>query len=204
MDEQPTPGKRAASEYDKMVAGQWYDANFDAAIRERRAAADDLCWRINQMAPHDPARDDALRDLIGEFGTDVEILGPLYVDYGERVRIGDGCFINHGAYLMDGGGITIGDHVFIGPNLGAYTAIHPLVADERNRGLERALPITIESNVWIGGDVTILPGVTIGAGAVVGAGSVVTKDVPAGVVAAGNPCRVLRPITDADRIEPQA
>ena len=129
-----------------------------------------------------------------------ELLSPLYVDYGERVRIGDGCFINHGAYLMDGGGITIGSHVFIGPNLGAYTAVHPLVAEERNQGLERALPIVIGDNVWIGGDVTILPGVTIGAEAVIGAGSVVTKDVPAGVVAAGNPCRVLRPITEADRI----
>ena len=96
--------------------------------------------------------------------------------------------------------ITIGSHVFIGPNLGAYTAVHPLVAEERNQGLERALPIVIGDNVWIGGDVTILPGVTIGAEAVIGAGSVVTKDVPAGVVAAGNPCRVLRPITEADRI----
>ncbi len=187
-------------EYEKMIAGQWYDANFDAGIRERRARADELCWRLNQMAPRDPARDELLRELFPQLGESVELLSPLYVDYGERVRIGDGCFINHGAYLMDGGGITIGSHVFIGPNLGAYTAVHPLVAKERNQGLERALPIVIGDNVWIGGDVTILPGVTIGAEAVIGAGSVVTKDVPAGVVAAGNPCRVLRPITEADRI----
>ena len=101
---------------------------------------------------------------------------------------------------MDGAPITIGRHVFIGPNFGAYTAQHPLVARERNQGIERALPITIEDDCWIGGDVKVMPGVTIGRGSVVGAGSVVTKDVPEGVVAMGVPAKVVRPITDVDRV----
>ena len=96
--------------------------------------------------------------------------------------------------------MTLGSHVFVGPDCGFYTATHPLVAEERNAGWERALPITVGDNVWIGAKACLLPGVTVGEGAVVGAGSVVVRDVPPGVVAAGNPCRVLRPVTEADRV----
>ena len=112
----------------------------------------------------------------------------------ELAAIGADTFINHGAYLMDCGGITIGRHCFIGPNCGMYTANHPISPRERNQGLENAKPIVIGDNCWLGGDVTILPGVTIGENTVIGAGSVVTKDIPANVVAVGNPCRVLRSI----------
>ena len=115
---------------------------------------------------------------------------------------GDGSFLNHGAYLMDGAAITIGKRCFLGPNCGLYTASHPLDPAQRALGLERALPITLEDDVWLGGHVVILQGVTVGAGSVIGAGSVVTRDIPPGVVAAGNPCRVLRPIAEADRIRP--
>ena len=101
---------------------------------------------------------------------------------------------------MDCAPITIGSHCFIGPNCGMYTAIHPMLPDERNQGLECAKPITLGDNIWLGGDVTILPGVTIGSGSVIGAGSVVTKDIPAGVLAYGNPCRVIRPLTEQDHI----
>lgn len=188
------------SERDRRDAGLWYDANFDEGLCAERAAADDACHRLNQLPPHAPERDEALRELLGEVGEGVEVLGPLYVDYGYNVRIGDGSFLNHGAYLMDGAPITIGSHVFVGPNLGAYTAQHPLVAEERNRGLERALPITVEDDVWIGADVKLMPGVTVGRGSVIGAGSVVTRDVPAGVVAMGCPCRPVREIGDADRV----
>ncbi|WP_455137690.1 sugar O-acetyltransferase [Thermophilibacter sp.] len=187
-------------EKDRRDAGLWYDANFDEALLAERAAADDACHRLNALAPGDPARHDILGELLGHLGEGVTILEPLYVDYGYNVAIGDGCFINHGAYLMDGAPITIGDHVFIGPNFGAYTAQHPLVAEERNRGLERALPVTIGDDVWIGGDVKVMPGVTIGPGAVVGAGSLVTRDVPANTLAMGSPCRPVRAITDADRV----
>lgn len=100
---------------------------------------------------------------------------------------------------MDCAPITIGNDVFIGPNLEAYTAQHPLVAAERNLGVERALPITIEDDCWLGGDVKIMPGVTIGRGCVIGAGSIVTRDIPAGMLAVGNPCRPVRKITEADR-----
>lgn len=188
------------TEKDKRDAGLWYDANFDEALLAERAAADEACHRLNAMAPGDPARPGLLRELLGAVGEGVTILEPLYVDYGYNVRIGEGTFINHGAYLMDCAPITIGSHVFIGPNFGAYVAQHPLVAEERNRGLERALPITIGDDVWIGGDVKVMPGVTIGSGSVIGAGSLVTRDVPAGVVAMGSPCRPVREITDADRV----
>lgn len=188
------------TEAQRRDCGLWYDANNDAGLSEERTRADDICFLLNQTPPSDrDGREKILRALLGQMGEDVEILNPLYVDYGYNVSIGAGSFINHGAYLMDGAPIRIGEHVFIGPNFGAYTAQHPLTAAERNAGLERALPITIGDDVWIGGDVTVLPGVTVGHGAVIGAGSVVTHDVPAGVVVAGNPCRVLREIIENDR-----
>ena len=101
---------------------------------------------------------------------------------------------------MDGAPVTIGKHCFIGPNCGMYTANHPLNVEERNQGLELAQPITVGDNVWIGADVTILPGITIGEGSVIGAKSLVNKDIPANVIAVGNPCRVVREITEEDRI----
>lgn len=189
------------TEREKLERGLWYDANYDEDLCRERERANELAHRLNQASPGDAAaRESLLRKLLGHVGEHVEVLSPLYVDYGRNVSIGDWSFLNHGAYLMDGAPITIGSHVFVGPNLGAYTAQHPLVAEERNLGLERALPITIEDDVWIGGDVKIMPGVTIGRGSVIGAGSVVTRDVPAGVVAMGSPCHPVRPITDADRV----
>lgn len=189
------------TEREKLERGLWYDANYDEDLCRERERANELAHRLNQTSPGNAAlRESLLRELLGHVGEHVEVLSPLYVDYGRNVSIGDWSFLNHGAYLMDGAPITIGSHVFVGPNLGAYTAQHPLVAEERNLGLERALPITIEDDVWIGGDVKIMPGVTIGRGSVIGAGSVVTRDVPAGVVAMGSPCHPVRPITDADRI----
>ena len=189
------------TEREKLERGLWYDANYDEDLCRERERANELAHRLNQASPGDAAaRESLLRKLLGHVGEHVEVLSPLYVDYGRNVSIGDWSFLNHGAYLMDGAPITIGSHVFVGPNLGVYTAQHPLVAEERNLGLERALPITIEDDVWIGGDVKIMPGVTIGRGSVIGAGSVVTRDVPAGVVAMGSPCHPVRPITEADRV----
>ncbi len=186
---------------ERMEKGLWYDANFDQELLALRENADELCFRFNHTNPKNAEeRDDILSQLIPDRGKDTVILAPLYADYGIKTTIGDGTFINHNAYLMDGGTITIGSHCFIGPNCGMYTADHPLIAQERNRGYELALPIVIKNNVWIGADVTILPGVTIGEGSVIGGKSVVTKDIPAGVIAVGNPCRVMRPITEADSI----
>ena len=189
------------TEREKLERGMWYDANYDEELRAARAAAAEIVFDFNQARPGDAERRAGLlRQLLGSVGENVEVLSPLQVDYGCNVSLGSWSFLNHGAYLMECAPISIGSHVFIGPNFGAYTAQHPLVADERNRGLERALPITIEDDVWIGGDVKDMPGVTIGHGSVIGAGSLVTRDVPAGVVAMGSPCRVVRPITNADRI----
>ncbi|HIY73762.1 sugar O-acetyltransferase [Intestinimonas butyriciproducens] len=191
------------TEQEKMAAGLWYDANFDPELLAARTKAEELCAAFNAAAPGDAERRGALlRALIPDLGEGVTILSPFYTDYGSNCRIGAGSFLNHGVYLMDGAPITLGRNCFLGPSCGLYTANHPLNAVQRAQGLERALPITLGDDVWLGGNVVILPGVTIGSGSVIGAGSVVTHDIPPGVVAAGNPCRVLRPITEADRVQP--
>lgn len=188
------------TEREKMQQGLWYDANYDPELLAERDRAEALTFRLNHTPPGDPAREDILSVLLPHRGENVVLLTPFYTDYGYNCRIGADTFINRGAYLMDGAPITIGAHCFIGPHCGMYTATHPLIPAERNRGLEQARPITIGDNVWIGADVTILSGVTIGAGSVIGAKSLVTRDIPPGVLAVGNPCRVLRPITEADRV----
>lgn len=187
---------------ERMEKHLWYDANFDQELLKMREKADELCFRFNQTSPKQvEKREEILDQLIPEHGKNTVVLAPVTADYGVKTTIGDGSFINHNAYFMDGGTITLGNNCFVGPNCGMYTAIHPLIAEERNKGLEKALPITIGNNVWIGGDVTILPGVTIGDGAVIGAKSCVTKDIQANVIAVGNPCKVVRNITEADRIK---
>lgn len=190
------------TEREKMLLGMWYDANYDEGLLEERLQAEELYFAYNQTDPRETERkEQLLQALFPNMEKEVVILSPIYTDYGYNCRIGEATFINHGAYLMDAGKITIGSHCFIGPNCGMYTAIHAMLPEERNRGIERAKPIVLGDNVWLGGDVTILPGVTIGSNTVIGAGSVVTKDIPSGVVAAGNPCRVMREITQADAME---
>lgn len=189
------------TERNKMERGFWYDANNDAELLTQREEAEALCYALNQTAPKmRERREDILSSLLPNRGEGTTILSPFYADYGCNCLIGSNTFINHNAYLMDGAPIRIGSWCFIGPNCGMYTATHPLLAEERNQGLEKAKPITVGDNVWIGADVTILPGVTIGANSVIGAKSVVTQDIPGHVVAAGNPCRVLRAITGQDSI----
>lgn len=189
------------TEREKCAAGLWYDANNDSELCAEREHADGLCCKINQLPAKSEERSALMAELFPHMAESAEILSPVHTDYGKGCYIGEHTFINRGAYLMDGDTITIGSHCFIGPNLGAYTAQHPLLPAERNLGLERALPITIGDNCWLGGDVKIMPGVTIGEGSVIGAGSIVTKDIPAGVVAMGAPCKVVRAITDADSIQ---
>ena len=193
------------TESEKMKLGLWYDANFDDELVQQRLIAEDLCFELNSTRPSKTEdRNAILNQLIPSLGKNCTILSPFITDYGCCCSIGHDTFINHNAYLMDGGGITIGHHCFIGPNCGMYTATHPALAEERNQGLEKALPIVIGDNCWIGADVTILPGVTIGSNTIIGAKSVVTKDIPDHVIALGNPCRVLRPITEDDRILEEA
>ncbi len=189
------------TESEKMRQGLWYDANFNEDVLKQQMTAKNLCFDLNNTRPIEKdKRNEILKELLPNLEENCIILSPFMVDYGCYSHIGHDTFINHNAYLMDGGGITIGHHCFIGPNCGIYTAVHPTLAEERNLGLEKALPVVIGNNCWIGGDVTILPGVTIGEGTVIGAKSVVTKDIPANVIAVGNPCRVLRSITEKDSI----
>lgn len=124
---------------------------------------------------------------------------PFHCEYGNHIEVGENFYANVNCIMLDVGKITIGDNVLFGPNVSIHTAGHPIHPESRNSGYEYGIPVTIGSNVWIGGSCVILPGVSIGNNVVIGAGSVVTKDIPDNVCAAGNPCRVIREITDADR-----
>ena len=190
------------TEREKMLAGQWYDANNDPELLQARTQAMDLCFELNQLKPsQEQERLDKLRQLLGcDPPENLVLLSPFTCDYGRNIHLGRNVFVNINCYFMDGASITIGDNAFIGPSCGFYTANHPLAFPPRNAGLEKALPITLGDNVWLGANVTVLPGVTIGSGCVIAAGSVVTKDIPANHLAAGVPCRVLRPISQTESL----
>ena len=191
------------TEQEKMAAGLWYDANFDPELLAARTKAEELCAAFNAAAPGDAERRGALlRALIPDLGEGVTILSPFYTDYGSNCRIGAGSFLNHGVYLMDGAPITLGRNCFLGPSCGALHRQPPPERRPARPGIGAGPPHHPGGRRLAGRDVVILPGVTIGSGSVIGAGSVVTHDIPPGVVAAGNPCRVLRPITEADRVQP--
>ena len=195
-------GWKAMTEREKMLSGALYRAGAPELVQARRRAKE-LCSRFNQEAVQDPeAGARLLRELLGEAGDDISIQPMFWCDYGCNIRMGSQIEINHNCVILDCAPVAFGDHVFIGPNCGFYTAGHPLDAAPRNAGLEFARPITVGDNVWFGGNVAVLPGVTIGSGAVIGAGSVVSRDVPPNVVAAGSPCRVLRPIHPGGTEEP--
>jgi maltose O-acetyltransferase len=175
---------------ERMLAGKSYRADDpDLAADSRRAAA--LLARYNAEQDREVRRD-LLAELVGSVGGASTVRSPLQCDYGYQIHIGAYCFVNWGAVFLDVAPITLGDHVQIGPNVQLLTATHPLEAGPRRDGWEGSAPITLGDNVWLGGGVIVLPGVTIGADTVVGAGSVVTRDLPAGVLAVGNPARVVR------------
>lgn len=181
--------------FDKMVAGKWYIGADDAELRASYQQAKENCFRLNQVSPVEKDKQRYWLEklfTVDNLGEGFELLTPVTVDYGINTHFGANCYVNHNCYFMDCAPITFGAHVFIGPNCGFYTAHHPLDYPRRNTGMEKALPITVGDNVWFGGHVVVTPGITIGSGSVVGAGSVVTHDVPAGVLVAGNPARVLR------------
>ncbi len=163
-------------------------------------AADDLRARCildrfeAGLADEDALRRALLAELFAAFGEGVVVRPPFHCDYGSNIRIGRGTFFNFGCVVLDCNAVSIGEDVQIGPAVQIYTPDHPLDARTRRSGLESARPVTIGDNVWLGGGAIVCPGVTIGADTVVGAGSVVVRDLPPGVVAAGNPCRVLRPL----------
>lgn len=187
------------TEKQKMLMGIIYNAE-EACLIEERNRAKSLTKQYNESRQEDrDHRKYLMGQIFGKLGQNVHLEAPFYLDYGYRTTIGDDFFSNFNLTILDGGGVEIGDRVFIGPNVGIYTANHPIDVRRREKGYEWALPVKIGNKVWIGGGVTILPGVTIGDNTVIAAGSVVTKDIPANVVAAGNPCKVIKEAEEGDR-----
>ena len=182
------------NEKEKMLLGKWYDAT-DQELVKQRLNAKDLCFELNQIKPSNlEKRNSIINKLLGYQPDNLELLSPFTCDYGNNIVLGKNVFINSNCYFMDGAKITVGDNVFIGQSCGFYTANHPLDYQTRNQGIEQALPILIGNNVWLGGNVIVLPGVEIGDGCVIGAGSVVTKDIEANSIATGVPCKVIKKI----------
>lgn len=198
------------TEREKMFAGKIYDP-FSEGMPEQRTNAHRLCSLYNATTEIDEEeRKQILDELMPDRGEGVYLQGPIYFDFGIHTVMGKGSYANFNFTVLDEGKVTIGESVFIGPNVSLLTPIHPLCYQDRNAffnektghvtNLERAGAITIGDNCWLGGSVTVCGGVTIGEGCVIGAGSVVTRDIPANSLAAGNPCRVIRQITDEDRL----
>ena len=180
------------TEKEKMLAGELYDP-LDPQLSEERLQARLLLKQLNDSREDYPIeRSRILKELIPNAGEGLWLQPPFYCDYGYNIIVGEKVFFNFNCVVLDVMPVTIGNRTLFGPNVQIYTATHPLNYKERASGVEYAKPVTIGEDVWIGGSVVICPGVTIGNRCVIGAGSVVTKDIPAGVFAAGNPCRVIR------------
>jgi len=191
-----TPGRDARTQRERMLAGDLYIAD-DPELARDSQRAQTLLQQFNGSVPSDPdARRRILDDLLGSLGDGAEIRPPFHCDYGYQTHIGARTFVNFGLVALDVAPIRIGDDVQIGPHVQLLTPTHPLEPELRRAKWEAAEPITIGDNVWLGGAVVVCPGVTIGADTVVGAGSVVLRDVPAGVLVAGVPARVVRSLAE--------
>lgn len=198
------------TEREKMTSSLMYDA-YDEDLTTARDYVRQLAIDFNRTNQYEKEkRQEILKNLVGSLGKNVSFEPNIRFDYGFNTEIGDNCSFNFNSVFLDCALIKIGNNVLVGPNVSFLTPVHPLVSEERNMRIyedgsihlfEYAKPITVGNNVWICGDVTINPGVTIGNDVVIGSGSVVTTDIPSGVVAAGVPCKVIRKITDKDRME---
>ena len=183
------------TEKDKMLSGELYDAGSDSKLFEERIKCKKLCQKFNSTTLDNISeRKNILSEIIGKTGEKYWIEPNFFCDYGYNIEIGENFYMNHNCVILDPAKVTFGDNVFIGPNCGFYTAGHPLDFEIRNKGLEFAKPIKVGNNVWIGGNVCVMPDVTIGDNVVIGAGSVVTKNIPSNTVAVGNPCKVMKKI----------
>ncbi|MFN7140788.1 MAG: sugar O-acetyltransferase [Limisphaerales bacterium] len=179
------------TEKEKMLAGELYDP-LDPELSRERQRCRDLCKLLNDSREdQEEERRRILGELVG-YSTDAWIQPPFFCDYGYNIALGKKVFFNFNCVVLDVMRVEIGDNVLFGPSVQIYTATHPMNAAERRKWLEFARSVTIGSDVWVGGGAIICPGVTIGHGSVIGAGSVVTRSIPPGMFAAGNPCRVIR------------
>ena len=180
---------------EKMAAGEVY-WGFNPDFGPLLDKGQDFCFQYNQTSPSDREhKRHLLEGFLRKVGRNVLPNSPINIDLG-NMEIGDDTIINFNFVALDEALIKIGNNCFIGPNCSIYTVVHSLTVEERNQGYMYAKPVTINNNCWLGGSVTVLPGITIGEGSVIGAGSVVTKDIPAGVLAYGNPCKVIRQIKE--------
>lgn len=190
------------SEFNKMIDGQWYNA-MDYSMLKLRQENNKKTEAYSRITINTLSYKDRMaKAIVKEFGKNANIIPPFTCDYGCNVKVGDNTVINHSGVFLDTNEINIGKHALIGPKSGLYGAIHPFDVEARNEGIEKAKTINIGDGAWLGGKVTVVPGVSIGKHSVIGAGSVVTKDIPDDVVAVGNPCRVIRKITEDDKINP--
>ncbi|MEZ5592734.1 MAG: sugar O-acetyltransferase [Gammaproteobacteria bacterium] len=182
-----------STEKEKMLAGELYDSN-DPQLAEERKTAQSICSLLNSRDIGEIEKNALIKKLFGT-DTDVFVTPPFYCDYGKNISLGRNVYFNFNCIVLDVAKVTIGDNVLIGPGVQILTASHPLDAALRRQGQEYGRPITIENDVWIGAGAIICPGVSIGEKSVIGAGSVVTRHIGSGVLAVGNPCKVIRRIT---------
>ncbi|EXJ11559.1 sugar O-acetyltransferase [Imhoffiella purpurea] len=180
------------SEKEKMLAGELYDAS-DPQLVAERAAAQKICSNLNCQTLESDQKRSLINELFG-VDTDISLTPPFYCDYGRNIRLGRRVYFNFNCVVLDVAEVSIGDNVLVGPGVQILTASHPLDSTLRRQGQEFGIPVVIENDVWIGAGAIICPGVTIGAKSVIGAGSVVTKNIGSGVLAVGNPCKVIRDI----------
>jgi acetyltransferase-like isoleucine patch superfamily enzyme len=184
------------TEKEKMLTGKPYHGFGDELLSERQHAKE-MLFDFNSLRPSEiNQRNEMITKLFGKVRSPFFIEPPIRCDYGYNIFIGENFYSNYNCTILDCAKVTIGDNVMFGPNVSLFTAGHPVHFQPRNAGLEYAFPITIGNNVWIGGGVIVNPGVTIGDNVVIGSGSVVTKDIPANVIAVGNPCKPVKTITD--------
>lgn len=184
---------------ERMLAGLPYKAWLDG-LSEERMENKKRVYEYNHLRPENSVRiNELIRNIFGRAGEGVHVEAPFHCDYGKNIEVGDYFFANYNCTILDVGKVIIGNNVQFAPNVSLFTAGHPIHPDSRNSGYEYGIGITIGDNVWLGGNVVVNPGVHIGNNAVIGSGSVVTKDIPDNVIAIGNPCRVIREITEEDR-----
>ena len=184
---------------ERMLAGLPYKAWLDGLSEERMENKLKI-HKYNTMSPDKKEELDALiKDILGKSGKNIVVEPPFHCDYGKNIEVGNNFFVNYNCTILDVGKVLIGENVMFAPNVSIYTAGHPVHPESRNSGYEYGIEVTIGDNVWIGGNVIINPGIKIGNNVVIGAGSVVTKDIPDNAIAVGNPCRVIREVTEEDR-----